>query len=65
ATIYQADGYFQGVFVPAGEHEVQFEFAPDSVGHGRNLSIIALIIWSFLIVALVIGRQRTRFVASS
>ena len=59
AAIYQADGYFQGVFVPAGPHEVQFTFAPESVGYGRVLSLLALILWLLLIVTLTIGWWRT------
>lgn len=58
ADLYRADGYFQGVFLPAGQHEVQFEFVPGSVAYGRVLSMTALIIWVFLIATLVIVRRR-------
>ncbi len=56
-TIYQADGYFQGVFVPAGTHEVQFTFAPRSVEYGRVLSLVALAVWVVLILVLIISRK--------
>lgn len=56
--IYQADGYFQGVFVPAGSHEVQFVFAPQSVVYGRVLSLVALVIWVMLILVLLISHKR-------
>ena len=42
AAIVPADGLFRGVFVPAGEHEVVFEFAPRSVANGRVLSSVGL-----------------------
>ncbi len=58
AAIYQADGYFQGVFVPAGSHEVQFVFAPESVEYGRVLSLLALAVWVVLILVLLISHKR-------
>ncbi|MBX3060965.1 MAG: YfhO family protein [Anaerolineae bacterium] len=57
-AIYQTDAYFQGVFVPAGEHEVQFVFAPRSVEYGRVLSLVALVVWVILILVLLISHKR-------
>lgn len=52
APIYQADGYFQGVFVPAGTHQVRFAFVPGSFGYGRLFSLAGLALWFTLIGAL-------------
>ena len=57
-TIYQADAYFQGVFVPEGTHEIVFTFQPDSFANGRIITIIGLAIVLLLIVVLVISYRR-------
>lgn len=57
-TIYQADGLFRGVMVPAGEHEVVFRYAPSSLRWGAAISAGALLVWLALVMA---GRgARTR-----
>ena len=59
APLYQADGLFRGVFVPAGQHEVLFEFMSESYEYGRVVSLISLVVWmSLLILVLVYGRWR-------
>ncbi len=42
AAIIPADGLFRGVMVPAGEHEVAFTFAPQSLANGRALSLVGV-----------------------
>ena len=42
AVIYQTDGLFRGVFVPAGQHEVEFVFRPRSFRAGAVVSLIGL-----------------------
>ncbi len=58
AQLYPADGYFQGVFVPPGQHEVVFAYQSARVGYGRVLSFAALIIWLVLILVLLISNKR-------
>ncbi len=47
--VYQADGYFQGVFVPTGTHQVRFVFVPTGLGYGRLFSFAGLALWLILI----------------
>jgi hypothetical protein len=56
--IYQANAYFQAIFVPAGEHEITFSFQPDSFGYGRILTIIGLVIVVLLTITLFISYRR-------
>ena len=42
AAIIPADGLFRGVMVPAGEHEVAFTFASQSLANGRALSLVGV-----------------------
>ncbi len=65
AELYQADGYFQGVFVPPGQHEVVFAYQSAGVAYGRVLSLLALAVWTVLILALIISnKQRKTAVAA-
>jgi uncharacterized membrane protein YfhO len=41
-AILQADGLFRGVFVPPGNHEVRFFFAPKSFTVGRIISLVVV-----------------------
>jgi hypothetical protein len=50
ATIYQADGLFRGVMVPAGSHEVVFRYEPASVRLGAGVTIVSLAIWLALLL---------------
>jgi hypothetical protein len=49
--IYLADGYFRGVFVTAGEHEVTFSYEPASYGLGRAMSALGVLALLVLAVA--------------
>ena len=57
-AIYQADAYFQAVFVPVGEHEIEFVFEPDSFRYGRMLTMIGLGTVLLLIIVLFILYRR-------
>ncbi len=60
APLYQADGLFRGVIVPAGEHEVTFEFSGNSYKIGRTISLIGLLVWLMLLTTLYgLGRVRS------
>ena len=43
SEIFRANGLVRGVFLPAGEHHVQFEFLPNSFIVGLAISLITLI----------------------
>src|SRR5438128_8483874 len=59
STVLRGDVLFRVVAVPAGEHEVEFEFEPASVRLGVAISVVSLAV---LVLALVLagnaGRQR-------
>ncbi|HPV07918.1 MAG TPA: YfhO family protein [Aggregatilineales bacterium] len=48
-TIYRANGAFRAVEVPAGEHEVAFEYRPASVRIGGVVSAAALLVLARLL----------------
>lgn len=48
--IHAAQGMFRGVGVPAGKHEVRFEFRPPSVYYGAALSGLSLTVFAALLV---------------
>ncbi|MEK7276254.1 MAG: YfhO family protein, partial [Chloroflexota bacterium] len=54
--LMRADYLFRAVAVPAGTHEVTFEYAPLSVTVGLALSAIAVLIW----VGLFVYHRRAR-----
>ncbi|NHZ72614.1 MAG: hypothetical protein GWP17_05985, partial [Aquificales bacterium] len=58
--IETADILFKSVFVPAGEHEVLFEFVSGSYENGRYLSLIGLLIGLVLIVVALWKRPSIR-----
>jgi hypothetical protein len=53
--IYQTDYALRGVFVPAGEHTVEFTFAPTSLRVGASVSALAFA--AICLVALLIARR--------
>ena len=57
-AIDQANAYFQAVFVPAGEHEIEFVFEPDSFRYGRMITFIGLGIVLLLTIVLFILYRR-------
>lgn len=54
--IYQVDGLFRGVMLPAGMHTVHFTFEPQSYVTGRVVSLIACGLW--LVLAAIAKRQK-------
>jgi hypothetical protein len=56
--VYQVNGYFRGVFVPAGSHRVRFEFRPRSYLIGRWISLGTLLLWVSLSLLLVATHGR-------
>ena len=53
--IYQTDYALRGVFVPAGEHAVEFTYAPRSLRVGASVSAFAVV--SIFLVAFLIARR--------
>lgn len=49
ATIHRCNGFFRGVFVPPGEHTVEFNYEPDSIKYGLILAGIAILWWCALL----------------
>ena len=60
AAIERADVLFRAVQVPAGQHRVEFRYAPASVAIGAAISIGA---WALLIVMMLIKGRRSRWCA--
>lgn len=54
--IYKANGIFQAVIVPEGQHRVEFKFRPQSIYNGLYVSALALILTSA--GAFIIWRKR-------
>ncbi len=50
-SIYEADILFRGVFLPAGEHVVEFTFEPESFTTGWMISLAGLALWILLAAA--------------
>jgi hypothetical protein len=46
--IYQVDGYFRGVLVPGGQHQIEFEYEPESLKIGMALTLLGLIVLAVL-----------------
>ncbi|GBD16169.1 hypothetical protein HRbin26_01064 [bacterium HR26] len=59
AQLYRADHAFRAVWVPAGEHEVEFRFVPTTLRLGAVVSGLALLATAGLL-ALGLGRRRSR-----
>ncbi|MEK7785296.1 MAG: YfhO family protein, partial [Chloroflexota bacterium] len=54
--LLRANYLFRAVAVPAGQHEVVFEYAPLSATVGLAVSIVSLVIW----IGLMWGELKTR-----
>ena len=66
ARLYQANGRYQAVIVPAGTHLVEFAFRPWRVYAGVAVSVVTLILGSgFAIYLLVFRRSEVRRVEPS
>jgi hypothetical protein len=50
-SVWRVNGDFLGLPVPAGEHVCEFEFDPDSLRHGKLLSVIGVFVALGLLVA--------------
>ena len=59
APLYRANGLFRGVILPAGKHEVTFQFSGNSFQAGRFISFIGLLIW-LMLLGLLYGLGRVR-----
>jgi len=59
-SIETADILFKSVFVPAGEHEVVFEFVSGSYKNGRLISLIGLLIFLISLVIALWKRSSIR-----
>ena len=57
AELFQADGLFRGVQLPAGEHEVVFTFAPRSFQLGWLITAVGLMLLLLLGIALLIMQR--------
>ncbi|HZW71206.1 MAG TPA: hypothetical protein VFF57_10030, partial [Hanamia sp.] len=54
AAYVKTDYVLRGMYVPAGDHEIEFRFEPKSVSTGRTITIISnIIVFLSMIVAIV------------
>ena len=56
--IVPANGMFRGVFVPAGSHQLQFNYQPLRFQLGRLISLFAFVIWLLCLFFVVRGQMR-------
>jgi hypothetical protein len=54
ANYVKTDYVLRGMYIPAGNHEIEWRFEPKSFIHGRLISIIANILVALLIIATII-----------
>jgi uncharacterized membrane protein YfhO len=59
-TMLEANGIYKAVIVPAGTHEVVFEYRPRSVYVGAAISVSAFVTALGLALFLLLGRQRRK-----
>ena len=59
AAYVKTDYVLRGMYVPAGDHEIEFRFEPKSVSTGRTITIISnIIVFLSMILALVFYIRR-------
>ena len=59
AAYVKTDYVLRGMYVPAGDHEIEFRFEPKSVSTGRTITIISnIIVFLSMILALVFYVRR-------
>jgi len=61
SPIYVADGLFRAVFVPAGGHEVEFRFVPQSYGVGRWITAVGLLLTTLAVAGSLAWRSQNRW----
>lgn len=54
ANYVKTDYLLRGMYIPAGNHEIEWRFEPKSFIHGRWISIIANILVALLIIATIV-----------
>ena len=54
ADYVKTDYVLRGMYIPAGNHEIEFRFEPESFTTGRMISIIANILVALLIIAAIV-----------
>lgn len=47
--IYRANYTFKGIYIPAGEHTITYEYQPVSVKIGSTISIFSILVYVFII----------------
>lgn len=55
--IYRADYSFRTIKLPPGDHEVVFEYQPESFKRGRVISLVSLSLFAILSILLLIKHQ--------
>jgi hypothetical protein len=55
--LYEANGLFRAVYVPAGKHEVVFSFKSRSFNSGRLLSLVTLAIVAIILIGLQLTKK--------
>ena len=58
---FKTNYVLRGMYIPAGNHEIEFRFEPDSFTTGRTITIVAsLLVILLVIVAIVMGLRKKK-----
>jgi uncharacterized membrane protein YfhO len=59
----KTDYVLRGMYVPAGDHQIEFRFEPKSYSMGRTITIIAnALVYLLLVIAIFFGIRKKDFV---
>lgn len=65
AVYVKANYLLRGMYLPAGDHEIEFRFEPKSFSNGRTITIIANILVFISIIVVIFMYVRKRYITTA